>query len=662
MKYTKKEIFSIPNLMGYLRILLIPIFVFIYLRADSIGAYLAAGGVILFSALLDFADGFVARRFNMVTDLGKMLDPVSDKLTQAAVALCLATRYPLMIPLLALMLVKELYMAIRGLMKIASSGKVHGASFMGKICTATLFVTFGLLVFLPTVKLLFANFLILVSMLVMTVTLFYYMHMFGKDKKRSGAVRIVKRAVFLLLAAFALEILFLLGGIVAPFIVYRDVREVTVGSFDASAVFEGQAGTARAKLLAKNSDALDERIRLMQLAEERIIISTFDIRDGESFRDMAAVMLERADAGVQVSILGDAFSVELHMGGSPLLDAVSSHPNIEVRLYNRVSALKPWKSQGRMHDKYVIVDDFAYIIGGRNTFDYFLTDDLSKGSYDCEVAIYETVPSENSSLQTLYAYFDSVWNGGECEAYRDSVSLADRKEVKAERAALEDRYAKLREISPHLFGKQDLTKDTHKTGGVALLSNPIHVYGKEPVLFYQLCALMKEAEERVIIHSPYAVLNPYMQKELTEVSRRVPSVSMMVNGIENGDNVVASSDYLYNKQSVLDTGVRLFEYQGGTSYHAKTVLIDDDLSVIGSFNFDLRSTYVDTELMLVVKSEGLNRELLASMQEYEKSACEQFSDGTQVVPSHVTVETLPLGKKMLYHFLGIILQPFRFLA
>ena len=132
--------------MGYLRILLIPIFVFLYLSADSIGNYLAAGALILFSALLDFADGFVARRFNMVTDLGKMLDPVSDKLTQAAVAFCLATRYPLMVPLLILMLVKELYMAIRGMMQIASSGKVHGAAFMGKICTATLFVTFGLLV------------------------------------------------------------------------------------------------------------------------------------------------------------------------------------------------------------------------------------------------------------------------------------------------------------------------------------------------------------------------------------------------------------------------------------------------------------------------------------------------------------------------------------
>lgn len=662
MKYTKKEVFSIPNLMGYLRILLIPIFVYLYLNADSIGLYLAAGSLLLFSALLDFADGYVARRFHMATDLGKMIDPVSDKLTQAAVALCLATRYPLMIPLLLLMLVKELYMAIRGMMKIASSGKVHGAAFMGKICTATLFCTFGILVFLPNIKLFWANLLIFLSMLVMVVTLVYYIHSFGKDKKRSPAVRTVKRVIFLLLAVFALEILCLFVGAVAPFLSYQKIQAQTVSSFDASAIFEGQSGGARSKLLAKNSDALSERIRLMQLAEERIIISTFDIREGDAIRDMAAVMLERADAGVQISILGDAFSVELHMGGSPLLEALTSHPNIEVRLYNRLNALKPWKSQGRMHDKYVIVDDFAYIIGGRNTFDYFLTNDTDKGSYDCEVMIYESAPLANSSLQTLYAYFESVWNGGECEIYRDSPTLAEKIDVAAELTSLKARYQMLRENSPQLFGEQDFLSDTYETEGVALLSNPIHVYGKEPVLFHQLSALMKTADERVIIHTPYAVLNTYMQKNLTELADCVPYVSMMVNGIENGDNVVASSDYVYNKQTVLDTGMRLLEYQGGTSYHAKTVLIDYDISVVGSFNFDLRSTYIDTELMLVVKSEGLNRELSETMADYEKSACEQFADGTQTVPDGVTVEALPFGKTLLYQFLGLVLQAFRFLA
>ncbi len=91
-----KEIFSVPNIMSYFRILLIPVFVFVYLRADSQRDYAVAGVIVAVSGLTDFLDGFIARRFNMVTELGKALDPVADKLTQAAFALCLMLRIPQM--------------------------------------------------------------------------------------------------------------------------------------------------------------------------------------------------------------------------------------------------------------------------------------------------------------------------------------------------------------------------------------------------------------------------------------------------------------------------------------------------------------------------------------------------------------------------------------
>ena len=87
----------------------------------------------------------------------------------------------------------------------------------------------------------------------------------------------------------------------------------------------------------------------------------------------------------------------------------------------------------------------------------------------------------------------------------------------------------------------------------------------------------------------------------------------MINAVENGANVVASGDYLYHRGEVLSTGVKLLEYAGGKSYHGKAVAIDDCLSVIGSFNMDLRSTYLDTELMLVIRSPEINAELRGYM-------------------------------------------------
>ena len=99
--FNTKERFSIPNLMGYFRLLLIPVW---------------AAGVVLLSSLTDLFDGMIARKFNMITNLGKALDPIADKLTHGALALCLAFRYPQMWVLFGLMVLKEGYMVVMGLL------------------------------------------------------------------------------------------------------------------------------------------------------------------------------------------------------------------------------------------------------------------------------------------------------------------------------------------------------------------------------------------------------------------------------------------------------------------------------------------------------------------------------------------------------------------
>ena len=111
--FNTKERFSIPNLMGYFRLLLIPVFCYLYLAKE---AYHWAAGVVLLSSLTDLFDGMIARKFNMITNLGKALDPIADKLTHGALALCLAFRYPQMWVLFGLMVLKEGYMVVMGLL------------------------------------------------------------------------------------------------------------------------------------------------------------------------------------------------------------------------------------------------------------------------------------------------------------------------------------------------------------------------------------------------------------------------------------------------------------------------------------------------------------------------------------------------------------------
>jgi cardiolipin synthase len=99
---------------------------------------LPAAVVVGLSGLTDVVDGIVARRFNMVTDIGKIIDPIADKLTQLAVITCLALRYSPMRVLLAAHVIKELIMGIMGLMALKRNS-INSAKWYGKVSTIVLF-------------------------------------------------------------------------------------------------------------------------------------------------------------------------------------------------------------------------------------------------------------------------------------------------------------------------------------------------------------------------------------------------------------------------------------------------------------------------------------------------------------------------------------------
>ncbi|MFR5748061.1 MAG: CDP-alcohol phosphatidyltransferase family protein [Thomasclavelia spiroformis] len=136
----KKVLFNIPNCLCFFRILLIPLFLYVYFVADFKNRYLVAAFVLVISGISDFLDGFIARKFNMVTDFGKFIDPVADKLTQFVVAITLLFSYPLAWVLLIIIILKDLMLAIVGLYLYDYGLKITGASWWGKIATAYFYV------------------------------------------------------------------------------------------------------------------------------------------------------------------------------------------------------------------------------------------------------------------------------------------------------------------------------------------------------------------------------------------------------------------------------------------------------------------------------------------------------------------------------------------
>lgn len=180
----KTEILTIPNLLSLFRLVLIPVYVHLYLRAQTGQDYIRAGTVMAVSCLTDLADGKIARQFHMISQVGKVLDPLADKLTQLALFLCLSTRYPLLYPVLALFLVKELFQLFAFLLCLRKGKALSGALMAGKVCTAVLFISLIALVLLPDLNRSVANLLVLTDGAFLTVSFWFYVRAYCGNNRQ----------------------------------------------------------------------------------------------------------------------------------------------------------------------------------------------------------------------------------------------------------------------------------------------------------------------------------------------------------------------------------------------------------------------------------------------------------------------------------------------
>ena len=144
--FEKKQILTIPNLLSVVRLALIPVIVWLYSYEKN---YYAAIGVILLSGATDIIDGWIARHFNMISDFGKALDPLADKLTQAALLLCLLSKYKLMWGLIIVFGICEIAKLTLGIIIAKKHDEVNGAKWYGKANTVIIYATMMALILFP---------------------------------------------------------------------------------------------------------------------------------------------------------------------------------------------------------------------------------------------------------------------------------------------------------------------------------------------------------------------------------------------------------------------------------------------------------------------------------------------------------------------------------
>lgn len=169
--FKKDQILTIPNLLSVFRLLLIPVIVWLYCIRQK---YTLAVGTIVLSGITDIADGIIARKFHMVSDFGKILDPIADKLTQASVLICLTTRYRMMLVIITMFVVKELCMGLLGAVVIKKTDTVNCAKWYGKVNTVVLYVVMMLLIFFQGMPEIAANLLIMICGISLTVSFVLY--------------------------------------------------------------------------------------------------------------------------------------------------------------------------------------------------------------------------------------------------------------------------------------------------------------------------------------------------------------------------------------------------------------------------------------------------------------------------------------------------------
>ena len=180
----KKEVFTIPNILSFFRLLLIPVYIYLYLSAQSTAQYVAAGLVLALSCLTDMVDGRIARKYHMISKIGMLLDPVADKATQATLLVCLSMKYPILYPVLGLLVIKESFQLIALIIAFLNGKMLPGALPVGKVCTTVLFVSLIAIVLFPDIPSKIVDLIAVVDACFLGVSFVCYIcAYYGKNKK-----------------------------------------------------------------------------------------------------------------------------------------------------------------------------------------------------------------------------------------------------------------------------------------------------------------------------------------------------------------------------------------------------------------------------------------------------------------------------------------------
>lgn len=417
-------------------------------------------------------------------------------------------------------------------------------------------------------------------------------------------------------------------------------------------------GIDRIGLVEDTSTAFNARYSLITNSTKTLDISCHVVHGGGSTDVLFGEIYNAAERGVQVRILLDgkmgAFSLQANKG----LKALVAHPNISLKYYNPLNLLKPWESQILLHDKFIIVDETYLLLGGRNLGDRYYRPAGYTGNTadDRDVFLWNTAETtEYSVLSEVSAYMDYLWN-------TEYVKPVKEKEDAPLIAEMIQSIPDFQKKNPSFFQKdlEDFTAATVPTSRVYLIHNPVENGPTEPWVGYALYQMALEAEETVLVQTPYSTGNKKILNAFTEVAQEKDLI-LLTNSVGSTPNLPAFSNYYYNREKFLATGAQIYEYQSTDSIHGKSLVFDHQTSAVGSFNMDDRSLYLSTETMLIIESPEFAEILTGAIEDYMETSLQVGADNSYLPNPEVPETPVSTSKKISLWIVSIFSRLFQFL-
>ena len=454
------------------------------------------------------------------------------------------------------------------------------------------------------------------------------------------------RIAMIALAILGIAALLLLLSAYVPFL-FR-------GSSHAGNPLEGFTPLPAEETVALVEDAHTSaklRLELIRNAEESILISYHTFADGIYSSMFVSELMKAADRGVHITFMNDGMIGGLCSGSRKIARIMNSHENFEMYFYEPFSLI-PYRWHNRLHDKYLLVDGKHLLTGGRNISDKTFMPDGFRKEVVFDRDIFIEGEKDRGIMQSV-AFYDSALKSSKCTKRMKRGKVPREKIDELIRLGEENA-----EKHPELGGDvESLT--FFKVDSIRLISNPIGRGSKKDLIWQEILSIAREKPGKLIIQSPYIVPFNSQLRDLYALGKETVFVT---NSLRTTPNLPAYPHYLRNRYKIQDIG-NIYEYALEGSVHSKSMMIGDDISIIGSFNFDPRSLHLDTETMYVIESREFKEYLESVTERWKNASIVRVDNEKTIYPEGFTDNyTFLVIKDFIFRALSVLLWPLMILV